>query len=307
MAGTQLEDTPKGTGGPRRGGRRLVPSSSGPGAPTPPQGPKSTGSQSSAASGAGRSPRAGFNRSAGTASAGVEPKPPAAPVEKTPEEMMKAAGGEESVYGLDRVEADKERTGRKSRLKLATARILGMGKLWRRAFHSTHSDFAELLMGAIRAGTTEAAEQYGEEVVKTWLGAMGMGSYAEALLECGFNSMETISLLEVDDMGMVAEQLEELHDLWKAKKAADPSKAGPEPPRKMKPAHIKYILAAAQDLQEAMDTEELSNLALHTTNDDDDDDVDDVDDVDGGDESAVALGEDAAELAALLQEAEGTT
>lgn len=92
----------------------------------------------------------------------------------SPEHLLQAAGGEMSPYGLDRVELEKERTGKKTRMKLATSRIVGMGKLWRRAFHSVHSEFAELLMGAIRAGTSEAAEQYGEEIVKTWLGAMGM-------------------------------------------------------------------------------------------------------------------------------------
>jgi len=60
----------------------------------------------------------------------------------------------------------------------------------------------------------------------------------------------------------------------------------------MKPAHIKYLLAAAGDLQEAMDAEELSNLALHTTNEDDDDDGE-----------AMAMEGDAAEIAALLDEA----
>lgn len=101
-------------------------------------------------------------------------------------------------------------------MQLANARVLGMGKLWRRAFHSANSDFAEVLVKAIRAGTSDAAEEFGEEVVRCWLGAMGMSSYADALIECGFNSMESISLLELDDMGMVADQMEELHVMWTA-------------------------------------------------------------------------------------------
>lgn len=110
--------------------------------------------------------------------------------------------------------------------------------------------------------------------------------------------METISLLEVDDMGMVTDQLEESHDLWKAKHSANPETAGPEPPQTMKPAHVKYILAAASDLQEAMDAEELSNLALHTTGDDDE-----AEDEADGEAATPVQGDDG--LEDLISRAEG--